>query len=666
MKPLSLPLVPYLLVAVLGVSFYYQETYPEKILIAALSLAILAYFSFKPLFYWRTFFWGIAFFCLGFCTAHIDQFLPKKHYSKHTSPGINEIKVELHQRLKGNQKNHRFYAEVIAVNEIPTEGTILLQIKKDSSKSPLFLGDKLLVHDPISIIPPPLNPKGFNYKKYLNELSIFHQLQSSREAIDFIRHSENPMFKSKNYILKKLNESSLNRSTIAILKTMLLGERSSLDSNIRDQYAKAGVVHLFAISGLHIGLLMLLFQWLLRPLKLLPYGNLIQLIGVLTLLWSYAFFVGATASVLRSVTLFSAYHVGMQSNRKLPTAYLVLLSMAILVFFHPRFILQLGFQMSYLAVFGILYLYPLIHYKWNCKPLQWLWNLTSVSLAAQIAVAPISIYHFHQFPGLFLLSNWVILPFISSFLYLGVGSMLWLLLFPLPKIIITLLDSLVLKMNLFVSWISQQEEFIFSSLVLDKLSLGLLYGMLLCCVAGLYQKKMHWYILSFCSLSVLIVHLNTLPENREKKLWVVHSYGETILVEKKGKSFTFHSNAQLDEKHFIVRHFVQNFIHSKWTIAPLFNKYFIEGQQLFIVEKEWPKEMVLQEKAVIILKNNPRINLQRFIMKYSPKTIIIDGSNTPYYINRWTTTLKETETSYHITSTMGAYKLTTKSGNEGF
>ncbi len=666
MKPLSLPLVPYLFVAILGVCFYYQETYPEKILVGILSFVILAYFSFKPLFYWRTFFWGIAFFCLGVCTAHIDQLLPEKHYSKYISPGINEIKIELHQRLRGNQRNHRFYAEVTAINELPTEGMILVQIKKDSSLSPLFLGDKLLVRDRLSIIQPPLNPKGFNYKKYLKGLAIFHQLQTSNKAIDFIEHSEKFMFRNKNYILKKLNESSLNHSTIAILKTMLLGERSSLDTTIRDEYAKAGVVHLFAISGLHIGLLMLLFQWLLRPLKLLPHGNLIQLIGVLTLLWCYAFFVGATASVLRSVTLFSAYHVGMQSNRKLPTAYLVLLSMAILVFFRPQFILQLGFQMSYLAVFGILYLYPLMHYKWNFKPLQWGWNLTCVSLAAQIAVAPISIYHFHQFPGLFLLSNWTILPFISSFLYLGIGCILWLLFFPLPEIIVTLLDGLILKMNLFVTWISQQEAFIFSSIVLDKLSLGLLYGILLCSVAGLYQKKMHWYVLTFCSLVVLIVHLNTLPENEEQKLWVVHSYGETILVEKNGKSFTFHSNIQLDEKHFIIRHFTQNFSHSTWTIVPLFNKYLIDDRQLYIVEKEWPKEIPLQENALIILNNNPTINLERLIMNYSPKKIIIDGSNTPYYINRWTTTLKKTETSYHITSTMGAYELTAKSGNEGF
>ena len=116
MKPLSLPLVPYLLVAILGVHFYFQEALSDKLLTIAISLISLAYFSFKSIFYWSTLFWGIIFFCLGFCTAHIDQFLPDKHYSQLTTTGINQIEIELQQRLRENTRNHRFYADITAVN----------------------------------------------------------------------------------------------------------------------------------------------------------------------------------------------------------------------------------------------------------------------------------------------------------------------------------------------------------------------------------------------------------------------------------------------------------------------------------------------------------------------------------------------------------------------
>ena len=99
-------------------------------------------------------------------------------------------------------------------------------------------------------------------------------------------------------------------------------------------------MHLFAISGLHIGLLMLFFQAIFYPFRRLPRGRLWQNIGVLACLWAYAFLVGGTASVIRAVTLFSAYQIGQNSGRKLPTAYLVLLSMGILLFFEPSFIQQ--------------------------------------------------------------------------------------------------------------------------------------------------------------------------------------------------------------------------------------------------------------------------------------------------------------------------------------
>ena len=666
MKPLTLPLVPYLLVFILGVNFHFQETFSYQLLHVLLAMAILGFHSFKSPFYWRAPFWGLLFFCLGFCVAHIDQLLPEKHYANFAPTEVNNIEIELQQRLRGSTNAHRFYANLTSINGKSSEGRVLFQLKKDSSYSPLLVGDKLLIKDRLSPIQPPSNPNGFDYKEYLQSISIYHQLRTNSDAVRFLGHSKKPLIKIKNVILRKLDESSLNHTTKEILKTMLLGERSSLDANTMDQYANAGVVHLFAISGLHIGLLMLLFQWLLRPLRFLPHGHLIQLIGVLALLWCYAFFVGAAASVLRSVTLFSAYHIGMQSQRKTPTAYLVLLSMAIILFFEPRFILQLGFQMSYLAVFGILFLHPLMQLKLKHKALQWFWNLTTVSLSAQIAVAPISIYHFHQFPGLFLLSNWAILPFIGLFLYVGLGCIIWLLFFALPPPLVYLLDGLVAKMNQLVFWIGAQENFIFSSLVIDQLTLGLLYALLVCSVIWLNQKKTYWILLIGCFLPLLLWHLNISSNTTEQRFWIVHAYGETILVEKNGKQFTFHSNELVDENSFILNHFTQNFAHSNWTTQPLFNGYIIGDEQLYVIDNNWSTELVLQQKATYLLSKNPKINLERLLKKFSPKMIIIDGSNTPYYVEQWEKTLNKTNTAYHLTQKMGAYELTAKTRNEGF
>ena len=173
-----------------------------------------------------------------------------------------------------------------------------------------------------------------------------------------------------------------------MLKALVLGDKTALDGDLREGFAHAGLAHLLAISGLHIGLLMLLFRFLLWPLQLLPKGKQMLSICVILLLWGYAFFVGASPSVLRAVTLFSAIQLGYAVQRKLPTSYLVLLSMVILLFVSPCLLLQLGFQLSYLAVFGILFLLPIFDLNIRFPPLRWFWRLTLVSIVAQIVVAP--------------------------------------------------------------------------------------------------------------------------------------------------------------------------------------------------------------------------------------------------------------------------------------
>ncbi|MGB0367370.1 MAG: ComEC/Rec2 family competence protein [Flavobacteriaceae bacterium] len=140
----------------------------------------------------------------------------------------------------------------------------------------------------------------------MQSLKIYHQINYSIDAISTAESTGFSFLKYRAFLLKKLDQSRLKPQTIAILKTILLGERNSLDNYTREEFAKAGVVHLFAISGLHVGLLMLFFQILFRPLSSFPKGKLWQ------------------NTVIR-----------------------------------PSFIQQLGFQMSYLAVFGILFLSPL-------------------------------------------------------------------------------------------------------------------------------------------------------------------------------------------------------------------------------------------------------------------------------------------------------------------
>jgi competence protein ComEC len=409
--------------------------------------------------------------------------------------------------------------------------------KSEGDKSSLDYQNIWIIKGQISPIKGPSNPGGFNYKAYLKSIKINYQTNIDKNDISRAESTDFSLLKYNAFLLKKLDESRLNPQTIAILKTILLGERSSLNASTRDEFAKAGVVHLFAISGLHVGLLMLFFQTLFRPLVSLPRGKLWQNIAVLACLWCYAFLVGGSASVIRAVTLFSAYQIGQNSGRKLPTASLVLLSMGILLFIRPSFIQQLGFQMSYLAVFGILFLSPLFKINFKHRALGWFWQLTIVSLSTQIAVAPLSIFHFHQFPTLFLLSNWVILPFMGAFLYVSLTALLWLLISPLPLWLMWLVDNAVTSMLRFVQWVAEKENWILDHIYYTPLSLLLIYFNLICASFYGHSKKNLWLYGTMISSMYLYLNIKRIPT---QQLWIAHQYKQTILVSLANQKLTFY------------------------------------------------------------------------------------------------------------------------------
>ena len=261
--------------------------------------------------------------------------------------------------------------------------------------------------------------------------------------------------------LDAIESSSFKEETKQLLMALILGERSELDRAWMDRYAQAGIVHILAISGLHMGLLMVLLGWIYIPLRLLPQGNYLSVYMIILSLWCYALLTGASASVILAATMFSLFSIGTYLKRSPPTLYLLLLSFGILVYSNPLYIKQLGFQMSYLVVFGILILQPIFLKIMSIKNklLHRFWVMTTVTLAAQIAVSPLATYHFHQFPGLFLITKWVVLPFVALYLYLGIGSLILLHWQLLPTFLIDLLNLMTASLNNFVRWVVNQKAF---------------------------------------------------------------------------------------------------------------------------------------------------------------------------------------------------------------
>lgn len=285
------------------------------------------------------------------------------HYSK-LQMGSNPIlDLKIEEVLTPNLFAKRYYASVRGLGTKKATGKILIQIPIDSFTIDLNVDDELTVFAKLQPIKPPLNPHQFNYKKYLEDLGIYHQLRI--RPTEFIK-TKNPdktitgiASNTRKHIIAKLKKEDFGPDELAVFQALLLGQRNDLSQETYSDYQKAGAVHILALSGLHIGILMGLVHFILRPLKYIPKGRTLILLISVILIWGFAFLSGLSASIIRATTMFTFVAYALYLKRPNNSFNILALSILfILLFINPNLLFQVGFQMSYAAVFAILTLFP--------------------------------------------------------------------------------------------------------------------------------------------------------------------------------------------------------------------------------------------------------------------------------------------------------------------
>lgn len=294
---------------------------------------------------------------------------------------------------------------------------------------PLIPGQLFLFSSTPETIAPPQNPYEFDYRRYLNSRGIYLRTFIGKK----LTYVESPPEYSLGLKLKQfrrqiagmLQEKIPDVDSQEIALALLLGEKKSLDPRIKDAYSQAGVMHVLAVSGLHVGIIYALLVFIIRPLKLSKKLKTVYFLGVIAIIWFYAILTGLSPSVVRASTMFTLLTLGLMRERK-PSIFNILAFSAILMIsFNPAVIYEVGFQLSYLAVGGIVLLQPIILRLWlpSTKVMYWAWELISVSVAAQLATLPLTIYYFHVFPTYFILGNLFILPLVLVVMQVGVPLM---------------------------------------------------------------------------------------------------------------------------------------------------------------------------------------------------------------------------------------------------
>jgi competence protein ComEC len=265
---------------------------------------------------------------------------------------------------------------------------------------------------------------GFNYGKYLARNGLCGVSYIYSNHLEYLSTAKPSDFQQYAYLLRdklisQFESVGLKGSRLAIISAITLGEKGLLANDVKDAFSATGVSHILVVSGMHVGFLFLLIMWFLRHT---PHRRrwLPVVLGLLVL-WAYALLTGLAPSVIRATFMFSMMLLFRVLGEKYRVKSALCLSATILIIINPNVLFNVGFQLSYLAVAGIVYFYPLLHKRISTlkyRPLRWIFSSIAVTISAQILTMPIVIYNFNQFPIYFILSNLFVTAF-APLLFLG-------------------------------------------------------------------------------------------------------------------------------------------------------------------------------------------------------------------------------------------------------
>ena len=601
-------------------------------------------------------------FTLGMMSFYIHSDLnSKQHYSKKSFEETNSIRAIVTTTLKPNEKYHKYFISLSHFNDSVASGKLLLYVPKSNIET-LHSGDEIWLNNTVYPIPKAFNPFQFDYSKYLEKQNVFHQIYTQENQIKIIqRHKTLDYYieNLRNNLSKSFEIHHFEPKTKAIIDALILGQRLELDKETIADYSNAGVIHILAISGLHISIIYFFIVFLLKPLKKVKFGAEIQLLIVLAILWLFALLTGLPASVTRAVTLFSFISIGNYFNQPKAIYNALAISAFLILLVKPNAIFDIGFQLSYAAVLSIVLFQPFYKkfYFSENKVAVYFMDTILVSLAAQIGVLPLSLYYFNQLPLLFLLANLVIIPLSS--LVLIVGIVILPLNYLLPTVAVFLgkiLEFSIQFMNDYIHWIAQFKSGIITNISFSGWLTFSMYLVVVTFIYWMYHTKVKniKYILVtilFFQLSYISVKWN---ENQGSELVVFNEKSTLIGIKNQNSVIAF---TDIPENHnTTLNHYTRGTFSDSLRIFPMQNAISFQNKRILVVDSLGIYKTSIPPE-IIILTQNPKINLSRLIHKIKPKVIIADKSNYKNIVKRWEATCRKEKIPFHAIAEKGFYRL---------
>ncbi|MFZ4798228.1 MAG: ComEC/Rec2 family competence protein [Bacteroidia bacterium] len=411
--------------------------FPITTISILLSLSIIALFIIWKVFHYQfqNYIFGISinlvFFFSGIAlhTSH-NHLNYKTHFTKTQGEYLLVEITEPGQMRKNSIKCKASVLQIINKGKpIIVDGNLLIYFQKDSTiLSKLKYGTRILIKNTSQVIKGPQNPYEFNYKRYLAFNQIYRQAYITKNNFIVIDQLGGNILWKIAYQAQAFFNTSLLKyvqgvNEIAISKALLYGYDDEIDPELVRAYSNTGTLHVLAVSGMHVGLIFWLINLVLKYFDKRQYQRIIKAIISLIIIWAYSLLCGLSPSILRASVMFSFVALGNMSKNKPNINNTLAASAFVLLLFDSNMLSNVGFQLSFLAVFGIVSIQKYFKqwFTFNHKFGNEVWNIISVSIAAQLATFPLGLLYFHQFPVYFIASNLLIIPLTTLVIFIAIA-----------------------------------------------------------------------------------------------------------------------------------------------------------------------------------------------------------------------------------------------------
>jgi len=542
-----------------------------------------------------------------------------------------------------------------------------LNVRKDSLNHPFEIGTHLQIKASLYQNSPAKNPNQFDYGKYLESKQIYAQIYADASEIKIGSIIQKDIWyytsRLRTKIIRNLEKNNFNKAELHVAIALILGQQQDISPEIIKDYQFAGAVHILSVSGLHIGFILLFVTFILKPFPNTRHGSFLKLIIILLSLSSFGLIAGLAPSVLRSVTMFSFVAIGMYLRRSTNIFHTLLVSMLLILLVQPSFLFDVGFQLSYVALFFILWLQPLLASLWSPKNgfFKYFWDILTVSFAAQIGAFPLSIFYFHQFPGLFFVTNLVIIPFLSVIMALGVLVMVLAAFDYVPLFLAKLLEWSIYILNKIINSIASLEQFIIQEIPFNWQLLLSIYVLIITTI--IWFKKPSYNRLVLAMMTLIIFQITYFQTHwtiqNQSELVIFNAKKSSLIAERKGEKITLYANDSLLKSALnnktLTSYSMGNFSNLK-SKKRLQNLIYFNGNKILILDSigVYPKDI---RPDIVVLTQSPKINLERFLQIIKPKIVVADASNFRTIQKHWKATCLKEKIPFHATGEKGFYRL---------